>query len=119
MPRFVLVLLFDLSIATASVWAQEDTETIQHPARSQAAASTRKDSTGSSVEPTDGLWPVCYQTLKSAKYIDLTHAITPSIPVWRGFAPSRFGPALHSTAGRPFRYAADGFEATHYDLGTD
>jgi hypothetical protein len=87
-PNCVLVLLFDLSIATAAVWAQEDTETIQHPAKSQAAASTLKDSAGSSVEPTGGLWPVYDQTLKNAKYIDLTQTITPSIPVWRGFAPS-------------------------------
>jgi kynurenine formamidase len=26
--------------------------------------------------------------LKSAKYVDLTHTITPTIPVWVGFAES-------------------------------
>ena len=36
-----------------------------------------------------GLWGVYEQSLKGAKYIDLTHTITPSIPVWRGFGPIR------------------------------
>ncbi len=46
-------------------------------------------------------------TLKSAKYIDLTHSITPSIPVWPGFGPATFGPrvdpktkAVHLGQGR-------------------
>ena len=34
--------------------------------------------------PTD-LWQVYERSLKSAKYVDLTHAITPTIPVWKGF----------------------------------
>jgi kynurenine formamidase len=87
--------------------------------RTEAAASALEDSMGSSVETTHGLWPVYDQSLKNAKYIDLTHTITPSIPVWKEFAPSTFGPAVNARTGRPFRYATDGFEATHYDLGTD
>ena len=31
--------------------------------------------------------------LKGAKYVDLTHTITPKIPVWAGFAESSFAPA--------------------------
>ena len=66
-----------------------------------------------------GLWSIYDESLKSAKYIDLTHAMTPAIPVWRGFGPSTFDPALNPQTGAPYRYAQDGFEATHYDLSTD
>ena len=66
-----------------------------------------------------GLWSVYEQALKNAKYIDLTHTLTPSIPVWKGFGPSTFGPALNPETGKPYRYAQDGFEATRYNLGTD
>jgi kynurenine formamidase len=66
-----------------------------------------------------GLWPVYEKSLKHAKYIDLTHTLTPSIPVWKGFAPSTFGPALNPENGKPYTYAKDGFEATRYNLGTD
>ena len=88
-------------------------------ARTQAATPTLKDSMGSSAEAAHGLWPVYDQLLKGAKYIDLTHTITPSIPVWKGFAASTFGPALNARTGELFQYATEGFEATHYDLGTD
>jgi kynurenine formamidase len=66
-----------------------------------------------------GLWQIYDQALKSAKYIDLTHTLTPSIPVWKGFAPSKFGPTVDPETGRPYQYAKDGFEATQYDLATD
>lgn len=66
-----------------------------------------------------GLWPVYEGSLKSAKYVDLTHTLTPSIPVWRGFGPSTFEPALNAETGSPYRYGQDGFEATHYNLSTD
>jgi kynurenine formamidase len=66
-----------------------------------------------------GLWSVYDDSLKNAKYIDLTHTLTASIPVWKGFGPSRFGPALNPETGAPYAYARDGFEATRYDLSTD
>jgi hypothetical protein len=34
-----------------------------------------------------GLWQVYDQSLKRARYIDLTHSITPNMPVWKGFGP--------------------------------
>ena len=34
-----------------------------------------------------GLWQVYESALKGAKYVDLTHTINPSIPVWAGFRP--------------------------------
>lgn len=65
------------------------------------------------------LWGMYDQFLKSAKYIDLTHTVTPDIPVWKGFGPSKFGPAVNPETGMPYRYATDGFEATSYSLATD
>ena len=41
----------------------------------------------------NSLWQVYEQSLKGAKYVDLTHTITPKIPVWAGFAASSFAPA--------------------------
>ncbi|MGD8330563.1 MAG: cyclase family protein [Acidobacteriota bacterium] len=66
-----------------------------------------------------GLWTVYEQSLKPAKYVDLTHTITPQIPVWRGFGPSTFGPTVNPDTGEPYTYADDGFEATAYRLATD
>lgn len=86
--------------------------------RDQAASSaSTPDAPGAAAE--DGLWSVYHRSLESAKYIDLTHTLTPSIPVWQGFASSAFGPALNPETGQPYRYARDGFEANRYDLGTD
>ena len=69
--------------------------------------------------PQPPLWQVYQQSLKGAKYVDLTHAIAPTIPVWSGFGPSKFGPSINPKTGKPYTYKDDGFEATHYDLSTD
>jgi hypothetical protein len=42
-----------------------------------------------------GFWSVYETQLKGAKYVDLTHTLTPAIPVWAGFGRSRFSPALN------------------------
>ena len=65
------------------------------------------------------LWQVYEQTLKRAKYVDLTHTITPTIPVWAGFGPSTFGPSVNPANGKPYTYKDDGFEATKYSFATD
>lgn len=65
------------------------------------------------------LWDVYNNTLKKAKYVDLTHTITPSVPVWHGFGPSKFAPTVDPKTKIPYTYEKDGFEATHYDLSTD
>src|SRR3954447_22697313 len=64
------------------------------------------------------LWRVYDNSLKGAKYIDLTHTITPHIPVWSGFGPATFAPAVTPDTGRPYTYAQDGFEASPYVLQT-
>ena len=73
-----------------------------------------------------GLWEVYQDRLRSAKYIDLTHAFAPAQPVWPGFANARFKPATagrtipgYVRRGEEFTYAKHGFVATAYDLPTD
>ena len=65
------------------------------------------------------LWDIYEESLKSAEYVDLTHTINPSIPVWHGFGPSKFAPLVDPARNQPYTYKKDGFEATHYDLSTD
>lgn len=72
------------------------------------------------------LWQLYETALKSAKYVDLTHTITPRIPVWVGFAESTFSPAKAGSdiegfakKGEVHTYQKHGFEATEYTLRTD
>lgn len=65
------------------------------------------------------LWRVYHDALRGAKYVDLTHTITPTIPVWPGFGPPKFGPSVDPKTGKPYTWAKDGFEATRYELPTD
>jgi kynurenine formamidase len=66
-----------------------------------------------------GLWSVYQRSLRHARYIDLTHALTPGSPVWKGFGPAKFKPTVNPDTGQAYTYAADGFEATAYELSTD
>jgi hypothetical protein len=59
--------------------------------------------TESSMADDHGLWSVYDQLLKNDKCIDLTHTLTPPIPVWKGFDQSAFGPALNPETGKPYR----------------
>jgi kynurenine formamidase len=70
-------------------------------------------------KPNPGLWGLYRDGLRGARYINLSHRLTPQIPVWKGFGPSFFGPALNPETGQPYTYAQDGFEATSYRLSTD
>lgn len=69
--------------------------------------------------PQPPLWQVYQQSLKSAKYVDLTHTITPTIPVWAGFEHPKFSSSTAPKTDKAYTYSADGFEATHYNLPTD
>src|SRR6476646_9329590 len=82
----------------------------------EASSAQKTESRGSA---RSDLWRVYNQSLKGAKYIDLTHTLTPSIPVWRGFAPAQFAPTINPETKQPYTYEKDGFEATHYNLPTD
>src|ERR1700730_16359526 len=61
-----------------------------------------------------GLWKVYDEVLARAQYVDLTHTSAPNIPVWKGFAPSKFAPAVNPQTGKPYDYKTDGFAAMHY-----
>jgi kynurenine formamidase len=80
----------------------------QHPERAVAARAAKVD-----------LWRTYEQVFKRARYIDLTHTIAPTSPVWHGFGPSRFSPAVDPATGRAYTVGKDGFWATQYDLSTD
>ena len=82
----------------------------------KASSAQKTESRGSA---RSDLWRVYDRSLKGAKYIDLTHTLTPSIPVWKGFAPAKFAPTINPETKQPYTYEKDGFEATHYDLPTD
>lgn len=65
------------------------------------------------------LWEAYAQSFRDAKYVDLTHTITPAIPVWSGFGASKFSRTVNPKTGQPYTFAADGFEASAYALATD
>jgi kynurenine formamidase len=65
------------------------------------------------------LWRVYQDTLRKARYIDLTHDVAPTIPVWKGFGASKFKQSVNPETGQPYTYEKDGFVATGYDLATD
>src|SRR4051812_41491285 len=70
-------------------------------------------------EASKGLWSLYDTALSRARYIDLTHPITPNMPVWKGFGPATFAPAVDPSTGKAYTYAKEGFEATAYEIATD
>lgn len=107
--RYGTILACALAIATTAAW----------PVAAHAGNANDPEPAATAAPPAHGLWGIYQQVLKHAKYIDLTHTITPTIPVWHGFGKSTFGPALNPKTGRPYTYSRDGFEATRYELATD
>jgi kynurenine formamidase len=72
------------------------------------------------------LWEFYNSTLKSAKYIDLTHALAPGGPIGEGFGDFKVGPTLAGVAipgliqlGEPFSYEKQGAAITAYQLPMD
>lgn len=72
------------------------------------------------------LWQVYQDYFVNAKYVDLTHSMTPTIPVWPGFGNARFEPTRagkdlgdYAKKGEIFTYEKHGFVATAYWLPTD
>ena len=59
------------------------------------------------------LWQVYTQTLKKAKYVDLTHAISPTIPVWAICPPDwKYGVAVSQVPDSPLAKMA---KPLHWD----
>ncbi|MGM0428367.1 MAG: cyclase family protein, partial [Thermodesulfobacteriota bacterium] len=64
------------------------------------------------------LWNIYDNVLKKAKYVDLTHAFSPTIAVWPGFGNAEFKPAVagkqykgYCEIDEPFEYEKHGFIA--------
>jgi kynurenine formamidase len=79
-----------------------------------------------SVAEENPLWGIYTNTLKTAKYVDLTHAFEPVMAVWPGFGHAVFKPAVagqdlgdYAKKGDEFTYEKHGFIATAYELTTD
>lgn len=87
------------------------------------ATATDATATAAAVPP---LWAAYRDLFSTARYVDLSHTLTPHTPMWHGFdasrvrfSPARSGNAAVKAVGEPFRYDTDGFEATEYVLPTD
>jgi len=72
------------------------------------------------------LWSLYESVFKNCKYVDLTYAFNPTIPVWPGFGNAEFKPTVagadmpgYIAKGEEFTYAKHGFIATAYNLPTD
>jgi kynurenine formamidase len=83
-----------------------------------AAAALAAPQTAPAASGSD-LWRTYDRVLAKSRYISLSHVIAPRIPVWKGFGPSAFAPAVNPLTGAAYTYAKDGFEATRYTLSTD
>jgi len=72
------------------------------------------------------LWDLYESAFRSAKYIDLTHALAPGGPIGEGFVDFKVGPAKAGVAipglieqGEPFSYEKQGVAITAYELPMD
>ena len=73
-----------------------------------------------------GMWDLYNKYFMKCKYVDLTHAFSPTIPVWPGFGHARFeatkaGADLgdYASIGDVYTYKDHGFVATSYWIPTD
>jgi len=74
----------------------------------------------------NNLWSLYQSVFKNCKYVDLTYAFIPTIPVWPGFGNAKFRPAVagadipgYIKKGQEFTYEKHGFIATAYEIPTD
>jgi len=71
-----------------------------------------------------GLWSVWDQAFARARYVSLSHVLTPDAPVWNGFPPTtRFqqgtGRLDEKSPYAAFTYEKTGLETTAYSFATD
>ncbi len=72
------------------------------------------------------LWALYDSDFQNCKYVDLTHAFSPTIAVWPGFGAATFKPAAagkdipgYVETGQEFTYEKHGFIASAYEIPTD
>jgi kynurenine formamidase len=78
----------------------------------------------SATPPAEGLWRLWDATLARARYISLSHVLTPDAPLWKGFpSGTKFGRGSarldEKVAHAPFTYEANGLETTAYTFVAD
>jgi len=74
--------------------------------------------------PASGLWDVWDRMFAKARFVSLSHVLTPATPLWKGFpAGTRFERGIARLDDKapygPLDYAKSGFETTGYQLVTD
>ena len=106
-------------ISFSAFWASRNTVHAEPPS---AGTGTSPASTAVA----RSLWEAYDAHLAEAKYVDLTHAIEPGMPLWDGFSQPKFGAAVARVAtpgfiaeGATYGYAAQGFVAGAVSLATD
>jgi kynurenine formamidase len=57
-----------------------------------------------------------YKMLLSKRFVDLTHAFSPTTPVWSGFGQAKFSPAADPNTKKPYTIKDDGFRTTFYEM---
>jgi len=57
-----------------------------------------------------------YRIIASKQFVDLTHAFSPTTPVWKGFGQAIFSAAANPDSGRPYTIAQDSFRAFFYSI---
>ena len=79
-----------------------------------------------SIAAENDLWSLYQSVFKNCKYVDLTHAFSPTIAVWPGFGNAKFKPTVagadmpgYIDKGQEFIYEKHGFIATSYEIPTD
>ncbi|WP_158808612.1 cyclase family protein [Beijerinckia sp. L45] len=57
-----------------------------------------------------------FALIASKPKVDLTHAFSPTTPVWEGFGQAKMTPAVDPTTLEAYTIAKDGFRATYYAM---
>ena len=78
----------------------------------------------STAPPTEGLWQLWDRAFSSARFVSLSHVLTPDAPLWKGFpSGTRFGRGSARLDDKapyaPLTYEANGLETTAYTLVAD
>jgi len=74
--------------------------------------------------PSSGLWDLWDRAFAKARFVSLSHVLTPAAPLWKGFpSGTRFERGIARLDDKspyaPLDYARTGFETTGYHLVTD
>jgi kynurenine formamidase len=81
-----------------------------------AAIVLATSSAAASADTAGGSLATAYQILAGKRFVDLTHAFSPTTPVWQGFGQAEMTPAADPKSHRPYTIARDGFRATYYRM---